>query len=118
MLIEMGWFDKKDDFITECLLKISSSVSRTESNVENLKDGLSNHLKAETELRKIERLWQRNIEEKAERCSEKKRVDEIEKKQNQDIGKAHAWKIVAAMITAITATALTLINLFRWKPWN
>ena len=115
----MNLFNNKNkSTLGDHLLAISNSVSRTEMNIENLKEGFNEHVKAGYEQRKLDKQLLKNIEDKIDLCPEKERIDKIEKKQIQDIGKATAWKIVALVISAITGTVIVLVNIFKWKPWN
>jgi len=118
----MRLFQAKDKSIGDHLFSIRDSVSRTEVNVENIKDGFSEHVKAGYKQRETDKIWQKSIEDKIDQCPEKERINGIEtalnEKLNVDMGKATTWKVVALVISAMAGTVVTLVNIFKWKPWD
>jgi len=110
----MSWFNKKNgDYLTE----IVKSVTKTETNVEHLKDSFKEHSTAGYEQRKLDKIWQSNIETKIDKCPERNRIDEIEisvhTKMNEDAGKVKVWKLIAAVITLIATMIIIVVNLKR-----
>jgi len=108
----MGLFNKKNgDYFTE----IIKSVTKTEANVENLKDSFKEHMAAGYEQRKSDKIWQQAIDDKIDRCPESPRINTIETslhiKLNEDAGKVKVWKLIAAVVTLIATIIVVIINL-------